>query len=526
MSKDMTTPVPDKARQNDGRAVRNVLSNWGAYIFSFTVSFFLAPFVVRHLGQTGYGIWTLLSSLTGYLGLLDLGVRGAVTRFVARHHAEADHEEASRIASSALLFFTAAAFLVIFASAVLALFVVQHFNIDQRYLVAARAVLVLSGANVGLTMINGVFGGVVVGLQRFDVTNRIEIATTGLRSLAIVAALSVGGGIVSLGCISVIFSLGMGFALVRAAFRLYPGLKIVLGRPDWKRLSTIFSFSIFVSLIHASLQLIWYTDSVVIGAFLPIAMVSYFAIASNLLTSARSFLSGISSTLTPMASSMQAVSKDEELRQLALNSARYANLVMLPMAITLLIRGKAFIKLWMGPDFTTLSGTVLIILTAAWVINAGNGVTSSILMGLSKHKPLALMAAGEGILNLALSIALVRHLGIYGVALGTTIPNLIQNAIVYPPYLCHVLKIPYRRYCLYPLARPVVAMIPFGLATYLIERQWTPHHLTLFFSQVVLALPFAFAGFWLCVLRPAERSRYYESWILPFLRSLGWSSAG
>src|SRR5271170_2708111 len=206
MSESVETQPPAKPPQGDKRAVRNVLSNWGTYAFSFAVNFFLAPYIVRHLGQTGFGIWTLSSSLTGYLGLLDLGVRSAVTRFVSRHHAAADHEEASRIASSALFFFTTAGLLALSASFILALFVLPHFKIAPGYLMAARAVLILSGANVGLSLVNGVFGGIIVGLQRFDLANRVEILNVALRSLAVVLVLRAGGGIVSLGCISLMAS--------------------------------------------------------------------------------------------------------------------------------------------------------------------------------------------------------------------------------------------------------------------------------------------------------------------------------
>ena len=87
---------------------RNIASNWGTFAFSAVISFFLSPIVVHKLGDAAYGAWALLVALAGYLGLLDLGVRSAVTRFVARLHATAAHEEASRIASAALAIFTIA----------------------------------------------------------------------------------------------------------------------------------------------------------------------------------------------------------------------------------------------------------------------------------------------------------------------------------------------------------------------------------------------------------------------------------
>ena len=65
---------------------RNVLANWGGYIFTAGVNFFLSPFVVHSLGNSAFGIWTILVSLVGYVGLFDLGIRAAVTRYVAKYH--------------------------------------------------------------------------------------------------------------------------------------------------------------------------------------------------------------------------------------------------------------------------------------------------------------------------------------------------------------------------------------------------------------------------------------------------------
>ncbi len=90
------------------RALRNVLSNWGAFVLNAGIAFFLAPYVVGVLGAEAYGVWILVGSLVGYLGLLDVGVRGAVTRYIATHHAAGEHRDASHIASAGLVFFAAA----------------------------------------------------------------------------------------------------------------------------------------------------------------------------------------------------------------------------------------------------------------------------------------------------------------------------------------------------------------------------------------------------------------------------------
>jgi O-antigen/teichoic acid export membrane protein len=42
---------------------RNILSNWGVFLFSATINFVLSPFIVRSLGDAEYGVWVLLTTM-------------------------------------------------------------------------------------------------------------------------------------------------------------------------------------------------------------------------------------------------------------------------------------------------------------------------------------------------------------------------------------------------------------------------------------------------------------------------------
>ena len=66
------------------RIAQNVLSNWLALAITTVVGFFLSPLVVHYLGNLTYGVWVIVMSLVAYMNLLDLGLRGAVTRFVSK----------------------------------------------------------------------------------------------------------------------------------------------------------------------------------------------------------------------------------------------------------------------------------------------------------------------------------------------------------------------------------------------------------------------------------------------------------
>lgn len=48
----------------------------------------VTPFVIKSLGDSEYGLYTLIGAFVGYLSVLDLGLNNAIVRFVALYRAE------------------------------------------------------------------------------------------------------------------------------------------------------------------------------------------------------------------------------------------------------------------------------------------------------------------------------------------------------------------------------------------------------------------------------------------------------
>ena len=53
---------------------RNALANVGGTLVGLAMGFVTMPLVVHHLGPTQFGLWVLATGLTGYVGMLDLGL--------------------------------------------------------------------------------------------------------------------------------------------------------------------------------------------------------------------------------------------------------------------------------------------------------------------------------------------------------------------------------------------------------------------------------------------------------------------
>src|SRR5690606_454991 len=73
-------------------------------VIKLAITFIMTPIFVRSLGNYDYGIWEILGAIVGYMGLLDLGIKPAISRFAAKYKAEKGSDNLRLLYSSAFLF--------------------------------------------------------------------------------------------------------------------------------------------------------------------------------------------------------------------------------------------------------------------------------------------------------------------------------------------------------------------------------------------------------------------------------------
>ncbi len=81
-------------------------------------------------------------------------------------------------------------------------------------------------------------------------------------------------------------------------------------------------------------------------------------------------------------------------------------------------------------------------------------------LGIGRHRWMVPPAIFEGVLNLGMSIALVRHYGIVGVAVGTAVPNLLVHLFFWPWYVHHVYGVKPTSYVFSTRILPAIAVLP------------------------------------------------------------------
>jgi O-antigen/teichoic acid export membrane protein len=451
-----TTSVDDAK----ARIPRNVLFNWGGLGANLLVGFLMAPFIVHRLGNTAYGIWELVLQLTGYMGVFDVGVRSALIRFVARFRAENDQAAMNQMLGVALKFYGALAAVCLVAAALLAGFVLPRMHIPATMLRDSQIVLLVAAGTSAVGFTLGMFQTVLPALSRWDLLNAANVGTLVLRTVLVVVLLLRGHGLVALAIMHSLTSvLGYGLCAI-LAHRLIPGMA-----PTWRStgqnvVRPVFLHSLYAFLNSVGYRIIYNVDTIVIAAFLPIQNVALYVIGFKLIAYLRDMANAATQIIAPLTSTTEGSGHTSDLSSLFLRGTRYVLLVAYPINVAFLVVGPDFIRLWMGREYGATSGTVLIILAAGQFVCFTQYVGGHMLYGLSKHGSLVRFTSSEAVLNLALSLALVRQFGIYGVALGTTIAAIAVGVLFYPRAFFRNLTVrgsEFFRFCIVPVLLPTLA---------------------------------------------------------------------
>jgi O-antigen/teichoic acid export membrane protein len=488
---------------NWSRIVRNVLSNWTSYVVTAIVGFMLTPVVVHSLGDAGYGLWTLVLSMTGYFGVLDLGIRSSVGRFVTRYMALGDHHSVNRTASTAAVILGCGGVIGLLTTVGIAAFFFDSFRLEPQHVFAGRTALLLTGLNMSLLLPLGVFSAVLIALERFDVLSGVTIVGELARAALVVWCLHIGYGLVALALISLAITLTQYSAMAYYARSLYPRLQISWRHVDRGACAALFGFTIYRFIWIVANQLIFYSDSLVIGVFLGAAAITPYAIASSLINYGRNVVLLLTDTMAPSAARLDPKSDLAGLRSLLIDGTRLALVVALPLCLGFIFLGRQFVTLWMGEAYAG-SAALLTVLTVAQLGSMSQFASAFVLTGIARHRALAYFVLAEGVVNLALSIFLVKRMGLIGVAWGTVIPHLLCTSLLVPLYTLHVLRLSVREYLVKACLGPVLCAIPVAALGYVFSMVAAPSWLTFAGEAIAMSGVFGVISYFVC-LSPAQR---------------------
>ena len=416
------------------------------FALQLAVVFFMTPFILHSLGVAMYGSWILITACVGYTALMDLGLSTGVARYISRAAGQGNDAEVNRVINTSLRLFSLVGLVVFFATLIGAGLCFFAVNKTDEARALALTVLFL-GTRMALKFPTRTFDGVLTSHLRYDL-QVIATLTSFLSAYALIFLLLRGGhGIAAmaaamLGCSLVEYALIFFFAR-----RSYPQMRLAGGATDGAMRRTLFDYGWKTVVWQFANTLRFKVDAPVIAAFLGRGLIAPYNIGAQLNTYFYEFVTTFIGNLSPVFSRYEGKGDYVAIREKFLMMTRIATVISIFGGASIIFYSHDFILRWMGAGFVgqlphQFSYVVATILAAGYTLTLMQTPSSSLLFGISKHHYGAFMCLGEGLLNLVLSLALVKPLGIYGVALGTTIGLVVNQVFVYPVVACRSIQLP------------------------------------------------------------------------------------
>ncbi len=432
------------------RIAINIFSNWTFFVLMIGVSFFVSPILVHSLGDEQYGTWVLIGSIVGYFAVMDFGLMTALVRYISKYDAQEEPEKSRSIYSNACMFFVLVGIIIAIICVVIAFFFPLMFEINTLSRGYVYWVFLFAGLELAALMGTGMFSGVLHAKQDFVWLNGINILVLVVKNIILVVMLLNGFNLMTVALIHL-------FATILRSILRYLVIKKRHPHLDFKKsdlqktiIKKIFGYSVYSFMIAFSIKVLFFTDSIVLGSMVSVAAVTFYAIPMTLMTYLEQIVTVGMSVFTPVISSNEAVGENEKNRNIYFWGSRYALMLSLPVVFVLYTNGDSFISLWMGEEYGLKSTSLLRILCVGYVFYLSQVIATELLKGISRHKFIAYVFAVEAVLNLLLSVILIKFFGfgIEGAAYGTMVPLVVVNFLIVPLYVCKLMSLNYLSYIL------------------------------------------------------------------------------
>jgi O-antigen/teichoic acid export membrane protein len=399
--------------------------SWVSRAVSILASVFFIPILFRQMDKEELGLWFLLSGSQGFLGLLGFGIVPTLTRHIAFARTEeggAQHVADLVVTGRRILQSLALLVFFIASGSGYALIAKLKFEHISPHVVLLAWALMCAGYAINVWV--SYLECWLVGIGYVGWFSLIGAIVTVLTVITNICAALVGRGLLTLAVISVVAGLAQRVGILMFA-KTKPDLMLQGGHWNREYAKTLIGPSVRNWVTAIGAFLILRTDSYFIALFkgskeIPVYTATYQLVA-NVHTLAITFCVAASAFISQawQAKDLPAV------HRITIRTAQIGMSIMAAGVAFLLVAGREVIQLWLGAG-NFIGYSVLLVFCVMLTLEAQHVILISSSRA-TEDENYAGWAIGAGILNLVLTWYLIKPLGLFGVALGTTLAQLLTN---------------------------------------------------------------------------------------------------
>lgn len=400
-----------------------VVLNYVVIILNTVVGLLYTPYMLRMMGQSEYGLYSLVASVIAYLTVLDLGFGNAIVRYTAKFRAEKKTEEQYEMFGMFFLLY------LVIGIIAFGIGLGLYFNVGTLFgdtmtaveLGRARIMMLLLVANLAFTFPMSIWGSIIQAYEDFVFQKSLNIFRIILNTAVMICLLHFGYKAVAMVVVQTIFNvltLVLNFIYCRRKLNIHIYFRFKHFHWGFLKEVAIYSFWIFLNAIMD--RVYWSTGQFVLGAMVGTAAVAVFAIAIQLEGMYMQFSTAISSVFLPKVTAMVATNRSrKEISDLFIRTGRIQYIVLAYILSGFIIFGRQFIELWAGAGYSDayiISLLFFIPLTVPLIQNLG----ITILQARNEMKFRSVLYIIIALVSLAMQIVLTRFFGGIGCAMGVS----------------------------------------------------------------------------------------------------------
>jgi O-antigen/teichoic acid export membrane protein len=433
------------------RLFRAIASNYAVLAIQGGSLLLVAPLIISHQGVATLGRWSLILAITGYLRLLDLGVGPATARSVA---IAGDHTELNSAASATVCLLSAVGLIALLAGGVIGFTASAAHPAHEFQLALAIAI-----ASLAIQLPLTVADQVLYGLERIVERNLFGALRSGASFLAIALFVLLGQRLVVFVLAGACAELIVAVAQAAFVWVTIPGLRISLHGVDARQLRQVGRVSTGIFGLSVASQLVVYSDTIVVGAFLGAATTGVYSIAMRIIAGVTQFLNQASDVFLPRFSRAHAEGSEVAAGRGVAVATQLTVCIAFALIGVFVAFGDRLIHVWVGTGFDR-AWVPLVLLSGSLALNAPLRYAVLWAIAGNQHHRIARYALAEAALNVVLTLVVVGPLGIRGVAGASMVTFTISNGWLIPRFVYPRLGLNWLIDFVRPIGLALVASVP------------------------------------------------------------------
>lgn len=469
--------------------ITNTFSNVAFNLLTQAVGFFIIPLFVKGLGQELFGIWILSKTIVGYFSLLDLGVSGGIVKFISESKAVNDDEGINSTINTSLIFYTFIGVLVFIVVFFFPVHIVSLFKVTSVNFNTAVNVLKISAVLALFSWPSMTFSSTMEGLMKYTHKNIFLGISSLLNSIIVLVLVNFNFTLEQILIFSSLANLIPWIGNIYVVKYVSKVWKFSFSSLSLKRTKEIFSFSLWVLVQQLIVLLIYQTDQIIIGVFLPVATITIYSVVTKLFYIVRGLNGTFFNVIWPTVFAASKINDISFIHKVTLKGSKYISLIIVPLSTLGFLVSHNFIQAWMGREYADYAIWAQL-LFAVWFFSPMFGVFGNVLVATGNIKLINLFGVISTPINVGIGIFLTPRIGIGGVILGTVITYTLLMIIEFPIFMKR-LKLDWRS-VLYPNLRIIftsVLIMIFGYFVFNLFEFTAMKHLFIF-SGIYLTISY------------------------------------